>query len=141
VSATQTSVVDGSDGRVLRSWLAGTTGWTAAMPDRSAPAASCGPPPGVLTRSEAAATKPSDPDAHLSVHLVTEADLDRASPGSAQCGLTDCNPDDLLWVFNSAMSRSPLDTPTRPTTTIYDRRRQNFDRYTAYVVVAFVAGG
>lgn len=27
------------------------------------------------------------------------------------------------------------------TTTIYDRRRQNFDRYAAYVVVAFVAGG
>ena len=27
------------------------------------------------------------------------------------------------------------------TTTIYDRRRQNFDRHTAYVVVAFVASG
>jgi integrase/recombinase XerD len=27
------------------------------------------------------------------------------------------------------------------TTTIYDRRRENFDRYAAYVVVAFVAGG
>jgi hypothetical protein len=27
------------------------------------------------------------------------------------------------------------------TTTIYDRRRQNFDRRAAYVVVAFVAGG
>ncbi len=27
------------------------------------------------------------------------------------------------------------------TTTIYDRRRQNFDRHAAYVVVAFVAGG
>lgn len=26
------------------------------------------------------------------------------------------------------------------TTTIYDRRRQNFDRHAAYVVVAFVAG-
>jgi integrase/recombinase XerD len=27
------------------------------------------------------------------------------------------------------------------TTTIYDRRRQSFDRHAAYVVVAFVAGG
>ena len=27
------------------------------------------------------------------------------------------------------------------TTTIYDRRRENFDRHAAYVVVAFVAGG
>jgi hypothetical protein len=27
------------------------------------------------------------------------------------------------------------------TTTIYNRRRQNFDRHAAYVVVAFVAGG
>jgi hypothetical protein len=27
------------------------------------------------------------------------------------------------------------------TTTIYDRRRANFDRRAAYVVVAFVAGG
>ncbi len=27
------------------------------------------------------------------------------------------------------------------TTTVYDRRRQNFDRHAAYVVVAFVAGG
>jgi integrase/recombinase XerD len=27
------------------------------------------------------------------------------------------------------------------TTTIYDRRRQNFDRHAAYVVVALVAGG
>ena len=27
------------------------------------------------------------------------------------------------------------------TTTIHDRRRQNFDRHAAYVVVAFVAGG
>jgi hypothetical protein len=27
------------------------------------------------------------------------------------------------------------------TTTIYDRRRENFDRYAAYVVVTFVAGG
>jgi integrase/recombinase XerD len=28
-----------------------------------------------------------------------------------------------------------------PTTTIYDRRRPNFDRHATYVVVAFVAGG
>jgi integrase len=27
------------------------------------------------------------------------------------------------------------------TTTIYDRRRENFDRHDAYIVVAFVAGG
>jgi hypothetical protein len=27
------------------------------------------------------------------------------------------------------------------TITIYDRRRENFDRHAAYVVVAFVAGG
>jgi hypothetical protein len=27
------------------------------------------------------------------------------------------------------------------TSSIYDRRRQNFDRHAAYVVVAFVAGG
>ena len=26
------------------------------------------------------------------------------------------------------------------TTTVYDRRRQNFDRHPAYVVVSFVAG-
>jgi integrase/recombinase XerD len=29
----------------------------------------------------------------------------------------------------------------RRTTTVYDRRRQNFDRHAAYVVVAFVTGG
>jgi hypothetical protein len=28
----------------------------------------------------------------------------------------------------------------RRTTTIYDRKRENFDRHAAYVVVAFVAG-
>jgi hypothetical protein len=38
-------------------------------------------------------------------------------------------------------SRSPPVTPIRGTTTIYDRRRENFDRHAAYVVVAFVAGG
>jgi integrase/recombinase XerD len=27
------------------------------------------------------------------------------------------------------------------TTTVYDRRRQDFDRHAAYVVVAFIAGG
>ena len=27
------------------------------------------------------------------------------------------------------------------TTTIYDRRRENFGRHAAYVVVAFIAGG
>lgn len=27
------------------------------------------------------------------------------------------------------------------TTTVYDHRRENFDRHAAYVVVAFVAGG
>jgi len=27
------------------------------------------------------------------------------------------------------------------TTTVYDRRRENFDRHAAYAVVAFVAGG
>jgi hypothetical protein len=27
------------------------------------------------------------------------------------------------------------------TTTVYDRRRENFDRHAAYVVVAYVAGG
>jgi integrase/recombinase XerD len=27
------------------------------------------------------------------------------------------------------------------TTTVYDPRRQNFDKHAAYVVVAFVAGG
>jgi integrase/recombinase XerD len=27
------------------------------------------------------------------------------------------------------------------TTTIYDRRRENFDRHAAYVVVAYIAGG
>ena len=31
--------------------------------------------------------------------------------------------------------------PDPRTTTIYDRRRENFDRHAAYVVVAFVAGG
>jgi integrase/recombinase XerD len=31
--------------------------------------------------------------------------------------------------------------PRTTTTTIYDRRRENFDRHAAYVVVAFVAGG
>jgi hypothetical protein len=41
-----------------------------------------------------------------------------------------------------ATFRSPPGTPThgRPPS-IYDRRRQNFDRHAAYVVVAFVAGG
>jgi integrase/recombinase XerD len=29
----------------------------------------------------------------------------------------------------------------RPCTTTYDRRRENFDRHAAYVVVAYVAGG
>jgi integrase len=29
----------------------------------------------------------------------------------------------------------------RTTTTIYDRRRQNFDRHAAYAVVAFVTSG
>ena len=39
-------------------------------------------------------------------------------------------------------SGSPRACRTRPrTTTIYDRRRQNFDRNAAYVVVAFVASG
>ena len=27
------------------------------------------------------------------------------------------------------------------TTTVYDRRRQNFDRHAAYVIVAYVTGG
>jgi integrase len=31
--------------------------------------------------------------------------------------------------------------PDPRTTTIYDRRRENYDRHAAYVVVAFVAGG
>jgi integrase len=29
----------------------------------------------------------------------------------------------------------------RRTTTVYDHRRQNFDRHAAYVVAAFVTGG
>jgi hypothetical protein len=35
----------------------------------------------------------------------------------------------------------PRGTLTLGTTTVYDRRRQDFDRHAAYVVVAFVAGG
>jgi len=49
------------------------------------------------------------------------------------------------WPLSTRVShfvtcRSPHATPTLATT-IYDRRRQNFDRHAAYVVVAFVAGG
>ena len=40
-----------------------------------------------------------------------------------------------------AMYRSPPVHADPRTTTIYDRRRENFDRHAAYVVVAFVAGG
>ena len=43
--------------------------------------------------------------------------------------------------YRSAMSNSPLGTPTPRTTTIYDRRRQNFDRHAAYVVGALVPSG
>ena len=39
------------------------------------------------------------------------------------------------------MCKSQLATPIPPTTTIYDRRRENFDRHAGYVEVAFVAGG
>ena len=45
-----------------------------------------------------------------------------------------------MRAFLFVMSRSPLATDPR-TTTVYDRRRENFDRHAAYVVVAFVAGG
>ena len=45
------------------------------------------------------------------------------------------------WRAAAGRADSPPGTPTRRTTTIYDRRRQNFDRHAAYVVVAFVAGG
>jgi hypothetical protein len=51
---------------------------------------------------------------------------------------------DLDRCLGHALMISPLDRgwarkecPTR----IYDRRRQNFDRHAAYVVVAFLTGG
>jgi hypothetical protein len=40
-----------------------------------------------------------------------------------------------------ATFRSPPRHADPRTTTIYDRRRQNFDRHAAYVVAAIVAGG
>lgn len=42
---------------------------------------------------------------------------------------------------HSEKSKWQPDTPTYEQTTVYDRRRQYFDRHAAYVVVAFVAGG
>jgi integrase/recombinase XerD len=38
-------------------------------------------------------------------------------------------------------AQTAADMPDPRTTTIYDRRRENFDRHAAYVVIAFVAGG
>jgi site-specific recombinase XerD len=48
---------------------------------------------------------------------------------------------DLRGFFQWATDRGIAVLEASRTTTIYDRRRQNFDRHAAYVVVAFIAGG
>jgi hypothetical protein len=54
-------------------------------------------------------------------------------------GISDCTS------FNAGVPLRDVQIAARHadprTTTIYDRRRENFDRHAAYVVVAFVAGG
>jgi Phage integrase, N-terminal SAM-like domain len=66
-------------------------------------------------------------------------------PGSAACTRTCCEPRSS-WPPSTPgsrceTSRSPLAHADPRTTTIHDRRRQNFDRHAAYIVVAFVADG
>jgi hypothetical protein len=65
-------------------------------------------------------------------------------------GPRDRPPPHAAFRLHHGGSRRRCSAPRRParrpprgprTTTIYDRRRANFDRHAAYVVVAFVAGG
>jgi len=47
----------------------------------------------------------------------------------------------IMAVLDAGVPLRDVQIAARPrTTTIYDRRRENFDRHAAYVVVAFVAG-
>jgi integrase/recombinase XerD len=47
----------------------------------------------------------------------------------------------IMAALDAGVPLRDVQIAARHTTTIYDRRRQNFDRHAAYVVVAFVAGG
>lgn len=77
------------------------------------------PPPGEPTQRDHAG--PASPPTHRVSALLKNDALDAGVP--------------LRDVQIAARHADPR------TTTIYDRRRQNFDRHAAYVVVAFVAGG
>ena len=73
------------------------------------------------------------------------SDRSASEPGSAPSTRTCCAPRSS-WPPSTpasryATSRLAARHADPRTTTIYDRRRQNFDRHAAYVVVAFVAGG
>jgi integrase len=66
-----------------------------------------------------------------------------SAPGSGTCTRTCCAPRSS-WppstpAYPCGTCRPPRRHSDPRTTTIYDRRRQNFDRHAAYVVVAFVA--
>ena len=65
-------------------------------------------------------------------------------PGLARCIRTCCGPGSS-WRPRPGVPLRDVQIAARHadprTTTIYDRRRENFDRHAAYVVVAFVAGG
>jgi hypothetical protein len=65
-------------------------------------------------------------------------------PGSAACIRTCCEPR-FMAALDAGVPLRDVQIAARHadprTTTVYDRRRQNFDRHAAYVVVAFVAGG
>ena len=68
-----------------------------------------------------------------------------SAPASARCTRT-CSAPRSSWppstpACRSGTCRLAARHADPRTTTIYDRRRQNFDRHAAYVVVAFVAGG
>jgi len=68
------------------------------------------------------------------------------APDSAASTRTCCAPRSS-WPpsFDAGVPLRDVQTAARHadprTTTVYDRRRQKFDRHAAYVVVAFVAGG
>ncbi len=89
-----------------------------APPRRSAPRPAHGAPLGPLHRQAGRARDCPPPHAAGRLHMAA---LDAGVP--------------LRDVQIAARHADPR------TTTIYDRRRENFDRHAAYVVVAFVAGG
>lgn len=66
------------------------------------------------------------------------------APGSGRCTRT-CSVPGSSWPLDAGVPLRDVQIAARHadprTTTIYDRRRENFDRHAAYVVVAFVAGG